>query len=154
MPSTILANLCRQDKALDVLCRLLAEEHDLLRQRRPDEVTGLEFSIHELMRQLAVEREDLTRRLNGARLVDFLDMVEDDMKRAITKVLASIDQKEQAAARHASTNAELVLALMDQSRNMLNFINDKIQPKNTSVYSKKGVYGQARSEARLLKGAL
>ena len=61
MYSRIKANLTRQGRGMDLLQDLLQEEFSHLRDRDPDSATRLEFSIHELIRQLAVERVDLKK---------------------------------------------------------------------------------------------
>lgn len=54
MYDTIRGNLDRQAKGLNLLGQLLDEEFSLLMDRRTDEIMSLEFSIHELVRQLFV----------------------------------------------------------------------------------------------------
>ena len=56
MYDTIRGNLDRQAKGLNLLGQLLDEEFSLLMDRRTDEIMSLEFSIHELVRQLADEK--------------------------------------------------------------------------------------------------
>ena len=56
MYASLHASLHRQAKALELLCQLLEEEYGILLSRRADDVAGLEFSIQELIRQLAVEK--------------------------------------------------------------------------------------------------
>ena len=56
MFAQIQGNLNRQLKGLELLVSLMEEEFELLCNRDTDAVATLEFSIHELLRQLAVER--------------------------------------------------------------------------------------------------
>ena len=53
MFANIQDTLNRQDKALDLMKELLQEEFSLLMKRDTDAVMTIEFSIHELLRQLA-----------------------------------------------------------------------------------------------------
>jgi hypothetical protein len=59
MTSRIIGNLARQEKALSLLAELQKEEFTHLRVLDPAQVAGLEFSIHELMRQIMRERLEL-----------------------------------------------------------------------------------------------
>ena len=59
MIATIRENLARQEKAMGLLAGLLQEEFSLLREGKPQDVTGLEMSIQELIRQIAEERAQL-----------------------------------------------------------------------------------------------
>jgi len=68
-------NLHRQKKALEVLEALLAEEFAELRKRKPESITGIEFSIHELMRQIGNERTALKDSLGGQRLSDVIQLL-------------------------------------------------------------------------------
>ena len=73
MYSLIYGNLDRQAKALTLLGELLDEEFSLLLKHETEAVMGLEFSIHELLRQLAVEKETVIRRLGGGKVLVRLD---------------------------------------------------------------------------------
>ena len=65
MYDVILGNLDRQARALKLLSSLLEEEFSLLVKRDTDAIMAQEFSIHELLRQLAGEKESTLRRLGG-----------------------------------------------------------------------------------------
>ena len=59
MIERILSNLGRQHGAVRLLEVLLSEEFSHLSERNPGAVASVEFSIQELLRQLAVERRSL-----------------------------------------------------------------------------------------------
>lgn len=144
-------NLVRQHKGLLVLEELVQEEFTHLRSNKPQDVTATEFSIHELMRQLAVERLELRKTLGGKRLKELMPMLPEEQQAVLGKLLEDIDVVEQRCARQASVNAKLALALHDQSQNLLDFIHDQIKPKNQNTYGKMGRYTQARPEAALIR---
>ncbi len=161
------ANLFRQHKALGVLTELQGEEYSLLMSHKPQEVTHLELSIHDLMHQLAVERQEVMDMLQGMKLAEYLEVVVpgDDMPAAeeeggadprerIRRLLAAIDEAEQACVKQARRNTDLVLGLMDQGHNMLTWLHDQIVPKKTEAYSRRGAYATKRSEAALISGRL
>ena len=62
MYDIILGNLDRQARALKLLSSLLEEEFSLLVSRDTNAIMAQEFSIHELLRQLAVEKENTDRK--------------------------------------------------------------------------------------------
>lgn len=68
MYNVILGNLDRQAKALNLLSSLQEEEFSLLVRRDTDAIMAQEFSIHELLRQIAVEKESTMRRLGGGKV--------------------------------------------------------------------------------------
>ena len=147
-------NLHRQLKALEVLQTLLEEEFSQLREREPEAITGTEFSIHELMRQIANERSALKESLGGQRLVEVLPMLAEEEQKQLKGLLARIEVLEKSCSRQASMNAELAMALHDQSQALLNHIQSQIQPRNNTTYGKTGAYTQSRPEAVLIRGRL
>lgn len=76
MYDIILGNLDRQARALKLLSSLLEEEFSLLVSRDTNAIMAQEFSIHELLRQLAVEKENTVRRLGGGKVRDYADLLE------------------------------------------------------------------------------
>ena len=83
MFATIQDTLSRQDKALDLMKELLEEEFSLLTKRDTDAIMTIEFSIHELLRQLATEKESIIKALGGGRLKDYAQMLPADKKEII-----------------------------------------------------------------------
>ncbi|MCG8530167.1 MAG: flagellar protein FlgN [Desulfovibrionales bacterium] len=147
-------NLHRQEKALEVLQGLLTEEFAELRERKPESITALEFSIHELMRQIANERSDLKESLGGKRLKEVLPLLTEEQQETLNALLVRIDSLEKRCSRQAAMNAELALALHDQSQALLSHIQTQIQPRKNVTYGKTGAYTQSRPEAVLLHGRL
>lgn len=147
-------NLHRQQKALEVLETLLAEEFAELRERKPESITAIEFSIHELMRQIANERTALKNAMGGQRLADVLQILADEEQAELNGLLKRIDTLEKRCSRQASMNAELALALHDQSQSLLSHLQHQIQPRNHATYGKTGAYTQSRPEAVLIHGRL
>ncbi len=154
MFSLIHGNLTRQFKALELLEQLLEEEFRLLEQRDTDAVTALEFSVHELLRQIAVERVDLKNTMQGTPLVEYARMLPDEDGEEVNRLFSVIDALEQRCARQASRNTELSLALMDQSQAMLSFLHEKITPPVPHTYGAGGRIRQARPAAALVSGRL
>jgi hypothetical protein len=76
MQQIILGSLIRQAKGTELLCQLLREEYSLLRAGEPDQVTGLEMCIQDLIRQLVREREFLTCRLQSAGMTNLAVFLE------------------------------------------------------------------------------
>lgn len=156
MYTVIHGSLDRQDKGLRLLAELLNEEFDLLMTHDTQEIMVLELSIHELLRQLATEKSFVRRHLGDGRVSDYIDMLADEeQKTAMKALLASVDSGEQISARRAAQNAELSLALLDQSRSLLTFLHRSVQPMAPASYGRTGAYSrQPRPEAALISGRL
>ncbi len=154
MFAIIESNLTRQHKGLEVLEELLREEFELLTGRKTDAIINLEFSMHELLRQLAVERTELKEMMHGTRLAEYAGLLPEEEGASVKKLLALIDSMEQRCARQASQNAEISLALLDQSQELLTFLHDQVAPQSKVVYGRKGSYANPRPQAALLNGRL
>ena len=147
-------NLVRQQKALHLLEELLGEEFALLREGKTEDVVSLEFSIHELLRQVAVERAEIKDIMQNTRLMEYAGLLPEDQGEAIMKLVKSIDEAEQRSARQASLNTRISLALLDQSQELLSYLQDSIAPKNTAVYGSRGTYRNYRPQAALISGRM
>ncbi|MEF2231361.1 MAG: flagellar export chaperone FlgN [Pseudodesulfovibrio sp.] len=152
-------NLVRQNKAMILLSVLLEEEFSRLKQGAPQQVSLIELSIQELMRQIAAERYSL-RRLVGAaqqgaqKVRELFASMEEGARSSFEQMLAVMDKSEQRCAVQASKNNALAMALFDQSKKLLNFMHNQIKPKNTDAYAATGRFARARSDARILTGRL
>ncbi|GFM37795.1 flagellar protein FlgN [Desulfovibrio psychrotolerans] len=147
-------NLVRQYKGLQVLDLLIREEFAQLRDNKPQEVTATEFAIHELMRQIAVERLELRKELGGKRLRELTPTLPEEEQVVLEQLLDDIDLLEQECARQASMNARLALALHDQNQHLLEFLHDQVAPKAQNTYGKMGRFTQSRPQASLIQGRL
>jgi len=151
-------HLSRQDKALALLLELLKEEFALLADRRPQEVSHVEFSIHELMRQIMDERRGCIALLGGKRLSVYLKDLGDDFHeetKALSALAQSLDDSEQACARQAERNNQLAIGLLDQSQALLGFVHDRVAPKSRNTYSARGRFHEAkRPDSAILEGRM
>lgn len=154
MFAQIHGNLTRQFRGLELLQRLLEEEFEFLKARDTDAVTAVEFSIHELLRQVADERVALKQSLEGATLLNYAGMLPEEDGEAVKKLYHLIDALEQQCARQASHNTELSLALMDQSQALLSFLHGQLAPRRSNTYGARGRMCESRPDAALLSGRL
>ena len=155
MDNVIFESLSRQDKALGLLRELLEEEYGILLSRDTNGVVSLEFSIQELIRQIAVEKSLVIRLLRGKRVMQYASSLPGDMTEAWEKLFRSVDDGEQAVSRQASRNAQLSLALLDQSTRNLNALTSQIIPPLTGVYGRHGDLMHSRySDAAFISGRL
>ncbi|CAK7049342.1 MAG: hypothetical protein DELT_00970 [Desulfovibrio sp.] len=150
----IRGNLVRQSKAMDLLVTLLEEEFALLQKQDTEAVVGLEFSIHELLRQIAVERTEIKDVMQDTKVAEYAGLLEADKSAEILGLLAAIDDAEQKSARQASHNTRLSLALLDQSQELLDYLQDQVRPEDTTVYGRKGTYQSHRPQASLFSGRM
>jgi hypothetical protein len=148
----IRGNLVRQGKGMELLLQLLEEEFSLLRENRTDDVVALEFSIHELLRQLADERMAVKNIMQDTRLSEYAEMLEPERCAEIKALLKAIDDAEQKSARQASHNTRLSLALLDQSQGLLDYLHERVAPKDAVIYGREGAFRSRRSVPALLSG--
>lgn len=159
MLQTIVDNLSRQHKALNVLANLLTEEFDNLRSGKPKTVAGLQMSIQELIRQIAAERMDLKAMVRAVspdsqRLDQFAGQLPEEDRGQLDEVMKLIDAVEQKCAMQSAKNRKIAKALWDQSKKLLDFMHGKVNPDNTDFYTAKGQFSRGRSGSVLVRGAL
>lgn len=155
MRQIIHESLSRQDKALSLLCELLEEEYGILLGRDTNGVVSLEFSIQELIRQIAVEKSLVIRQLGGERVMEYAKNLPDEERLEFERLFQSVDNSEQAVSRQASRNAQLSLALLDQSTRNLQALTSQVTPPLTGVYGRSGDMLHARHpQAALISGRL
>jgi hypothetical protein len=154
MFAQIRGNLNRQAKGFELLQELQAEEFDLLVKRDSERVSSLEFSIHELLRQLAVERDELKTFMQGTRILEYAQLIPEEEGAEIRALTDALDRAEQQSARQAEKNTSLSLNLLDKSHELMLFLYDQIQPKQQVVYSAKGSYANSRPQAAIFSGRL
>ena len=152
-------NLVRQNKAMVLLSILLEEEFTRLMSSKPQSVSQIELSIQELMRQIAIERASLRRKVGAiaegaVRVRDLYLMMEDDVRKNFETMINMLEETEQKCGVQASKNNEMAMALFDQSKGLLEFMHNQIKPKNTHAYAASGRFAQASNNARLLTGRL
>ncbi|MHC1787948.1 flagellar export chaperone FlgN [Solidesulfovibrio sp.] len=156
MVGRILANLKRQSAAAALLETLLAEEFSHLSTRDPGAVASVEFSIQELLRQLAVERRSLHAlyaALDPAakRLADVVDRFDPAARELARSLYATIDRTEQRSARQASNNYAMALGLYDVTKSSLDNLQKLLTPKK-AVYGSRGRIASAASAPGLING--
>ena len=154
MYDLIHSNLTRQFKGLELLVSLLEEEFDLLCKRDTDAVATLEFSVHELLRQIAQERDALKKSIEGSTLKEYAGMLPDEQGAETLRLYHLIDALEQRCSRQASYNTELSLALMDQSQSLLVHLHRQIAPRQPDRYGAGGRMVKERPQAAIYSGRL
>ena len=155
MHDIIFESLSRQDKALGLLRDLLEEEYNRLLSRDTDAVVSLEFSIQELIRHLALEKTSVIKWLGGMRAAEYAGMLPDDQHEAVLETLRRIDAGEQAVSRQASRNADLALALPDQTSRTPHEPTRRAVPPKAETYGRRGGMSvQRHPQAALISGRL
>ena len=155
MYEIIHSSLSRQARALPLLQGLLEEEYHALLQRNTDGVVALEFSIQELIRQLAVEKTLVITTLKDSRVHTYAETLPEEQGNALRALHKSIDAGEQGVSRQASRNSQLSLALLDQSSRTLQALTSQAMPPTADTYGRRGgMKTQAHPQAALISGRL
>ncbi|NLV95775.1 MAG: flagellar protein FlgN [Desulfovibrionales bacterium] len=150
-------SLKRQSKGTELLTFMLEEEYSLLRGGQPDAVAGLEISIQELVRQLVREREFLQKILAQAgypSLAEYLATQSEDEQECFITLRDYLVDQEQASARQSTVNADLAMALWEQSGQLLSTFSSRIAPKERNTYTAKGTWHDRSTTASLVSGRL
>lgn len=155
MRQLINESLLRQNKALSLLRELLEEEYGILLSRDTNGVISLEFSIQELIRQIAVEKSLVIRLLEGRKVMQYASSLPEDQREAMEQLFQCVDDGEQAVSRQASRNAQLSLALLDQSTRNLQALTSQVTPPLSGVYGRSGDMTHVRHpQAAIISGRL
>ena len=154
MYAKIHANLFRQLKGLELLHSLLEEEFACLLERNVEEISALEFSIHELMRQLLNERMEIKGIMNGVKVSEYADMLPAEDGEAVRGLLAELLEREQGCSRQAGLNSTLAFGLLDQGQELLDFLYSAAVPKQADTYGAKGGMQTNKPRAALISGRL
>lgn len=152
MYSQIYGNITRQTRGLQLLGSLLEEEFTYLTERNVDEVASIEFSIHELIRQLTYERQEIVRTLQGVRLREYAQMLPPEEKDCLMNLAKELEDAEQACAKQSTRNSELSLALLDQGQALLDFLYTSAVPDRSETYNPKGSMYKQHPQAAVLSG--
>jgi len=158
MIRTIQENLTRQTRALELLSSLLEEEFADLCDRKPKDVSVLEISIQELMRQIALERNSLRNQIMQAypgklRVRDVVQTLSGDEAQVLSGQLADLDRAEQVCAIQADKNRQLAMGLYDQSLKLLKRLHQAIEPGKSDMYSRRGRFAKSmQPQASVFRG--
>ena len=154
MYAKIHANLFRQLKGLELLHSLLEEEFACLLERNVEEISALEFSIHELMRQLLNERMEIKGIMNGVKVSEYADMLPAEDGAAVSGLMTELLEREQVCSRQAGLNSTLAFGLLDQGQELLDFLYSAAVPKQADTYGAKGGMQTNKPCAALISGRL
>lgn len=156
MIARILSNLERQMKAVELLEQLQKEEFSYLQTRNPSGVASIEFSIQELLRQLAVERQSLhclyaaldPAASNLAQVIDRFDPVS---RQRVEELYAAVDRVEKRCATQAERNYSMALGLYDAVKYSMDSLQKLLIPKKM-VYGAKGRIASAMPSPGRING--
>ncbi|GAB6888285.1 hypothetical protein JCM13304A_17840 [Desulfothermus okinawensis JCM 13304] len=140
----ILNPIKRQLKALDVLYSLQREEYKILLGNRKSELSKNQFAIQGLISQLKKEKEELLtliqKEFGVNKLLDLAGVLEKGRREELVELIDSLKAKEKLCMEQATRNADLAIAHLEQTRELVNFLYDQIRPKSKDVYSKYGKF--------------
>lgn len=152
-------NLNRQHKGLRRLLTLLSEEYEGL--TRPDEadLASNQLAVQELLRQLAKEREELVELLpreapEGKKLEALLKGLPRSKQESLRTLVADLGRQEKLCSKQAARNADLSMALVEQSRTLIEYMQEQVTPAGSQVYGRRGVRNTAKPDGSLVQGRL
>jgi hypothetical protein len=157
MEQLVVQSISRQAKGAQLLAMLLEEEHRLLRAGTPQAVAGVELMVQELVRQLAAERALVRRLLGGLgveRVGDLMAQMEEDSRAKCAEWLQALEAGEQKSARQSMINMDLAEALLAQTRGLLARIQRDVLPRESHVYTARGMWQRRAPDAALVHGRL
>ncbi len=139
----IAASLDRQYKGLKLLAFLLEKEFLLLTSSKPHEISRLQFSIQELLRQLVAERESVHFRLReiqpkAAMVRDILHTFPVTLRCLLEDLVQHIRQEEKTCRRLAARNTTIAQGLAEQTQSLLTFLHEQVSPRNQGTYTPGG----------------
>ncbi|MFO8030932.1 MAG: flagellar protein FlgN [Desulfohalobiaceae bacterium] len=156
----IAENLIRQHKGLKLLAELLQEEYALLKGKDQENLAALEFSVQELVRQLAAEKDSLQLLLQSMQpprndLRQLAGSLSGKQAGFVQESSRQIRSWEERCREQARINADLSLALLEQSRELMDFLQQEVRRDTPEVYSSSGSWSKpAAREPSVLKGRL
>jgi len=160
MIGRIQENLSRQLRALELLFSLLEEEFADLCDRKPQDVSAIEISIQELMRQVAMERKSLRAMIGAAypgkqRVHEVVKALDGEAAAVLSTQLKDLDRAEQLCAIQADKNRQLAMGLYDQSMRLLKRLHQAIEPGKSDLYSRRGRFAKSmQPQASVFRGRL
>ena len=157
MEQLVVQSIARQAKGAQLLAMLLEEEHRLLRAGTPQAVAGVELMVQELVRQLAAERALVRRLLGGLgveRVGDLMAQMEEGPRAKCQEWLQALEEGEQKSARQSMINMDLAEALLAQTRGLLARIQRDVLPRESHVYTARGMWQRRAPDAALVHGRL
>ncbi len=143
MIKRIKENLIRQYKALCLLLELLNEEYLFILKRDRNKIGRNELSIQNLLAQIFAERKEFFKLIKDEfkteKIDEFIEKLNGD-KQEIKSLIDEIMEKEQECKICVQRNADLVIALLDQTKELLNNLTESIkkQLSDQRLYSSTG----------------
>ena len=88
------------------------------------------------------------------RLAEYLDGLPGAARQAADAWVERIVLHEQESARQASVNAELAMALWEQSGQLLSQFQKRVAPTERNTYTARGIWNNRPASAALVNGRL
>ncbi len=155
----IISSLKRQIKALDLLHSLLKEEYKILCSTNKEGLSKNQFAIQQLISQLEKEKREilymLKKDFKREKLIDLLYIIKDNEKsKEVSQLINELKSKEKLCMEQSTVNADLALAHLEQTKELVNFLYEQIKPKEKIVYSRYGKFNAKTSGPYVVNGRL
>lgn len=154
----IISSLKRQIAALNLLYSLQEQEYKLLLSSQKDGLQGNQFSIQKLITQLLKEKLDLKKYIETtykkSSLKELLGRGDEQIKNYIFSLTNEIKSLEKKCMDQATINADLAIAHLEQTKDLVNFLYDNLRPKAKNIYSRHGILNEKTEGPCILSGRL
>ena len=155
----IVNSLKRQLKALGVLHSLQKQEYKILLKNNKKELSKNQFAIQKLLNQLQKEKQELLDVLEKEFRVKKLSQLpelisSEEQKKELKQLIEKIRIKENQCMKQATKNADLAIAYLKQTQDLVNFLYERIRPKAKDVYSKYGTLNTKTTGPCIVSGRL
>ncbi|GAB6162631.1 hypothetical protein JCM12298_17900 [Desulfothermus naphthae] len=155
----IVNSLKRQLKALGVLHSLQKQEYKILLKNNKKELSKNQFAIQRLLYQLQKEKQELLdvleKKFRVTKLSQLPELINsEEQKDELKQLIEKIRIKENQCMEQATKNADLAIAYLEQTQDLVNFLYDQIRPKAKDVYSKYGTLDTKTTGPCIVSGRL
>jgi hypothetical protein len=156
--SKILENLRRQLKALKLLYSLQKEEYGLLLGNDKSHLQKNQFAIQRLIKQIQEERKEFLKILEdnwGIKQLKEIDKVlPDSIKNEFNSLIEELKLQDKLCMEQATKNADLAIAHLEQTKDLVKFLYEQIRPKAKDVYSRYGTLNEKTLGPCIVNGRL
>ncbi len=154
----IIPSLKRQLAALKLLFSLQQQEYKLLIDTQKQGLQKNQFSIQRLINHILNEKQWLKKyieeKFNKSSLMEVINEENEEVRSCITGLIKEIKSLEKKCMDQATINADLAIAHLEQTKELVNFLYDNLRPKAKNFYSRQGILNEKTEGPCIFSGRL